>query len=252
MTQKNELLTMAIAALGETGLGLTQEEIAEELGGDIPQYPRIKIPSGGGIAFELPGEDPENPDIEKEIVGVVVWHHKSNVYWADSTDDSNTPPDCQSSDNILGAGTPGGNCKECPLNTFGSGEGGKGKACKNMEMLYILQPENLLPVVVSLPPTSLNNWRTYKTLLIGRGKKVNAVVTKITLSKKNSGGNDYSVANFKIAGNLDPETAKASTIYRQSVKDMLAQQAAEAVIRAESAPVDVEFTELPDDEVPFV
>ncbi|MCC3399702.1 hypothetical protein [Eubacterium callanderi] len=250
MTTKNELMTMEIAALGETGLGLTQEEIAEELGGDIPQYPRIKIPAGGGIAFEIPGEDPENPEIEKEIIGVVVWHHKSNAYWAVSSDD-NTPPDCLSHDGVQGIGSPGGSCKECPLNAFGSGEGGKGKACKNMELLYILQPENLLPVVVSLPPTSLNNWRTYKTLLISRGKKVNAVVTKITLSKKNTGGNDYSVANFKIAGNLNPETVGAATIYRQSIKDMLAQQAAEAMVQAESAPIDADFTEIPDDEVPF-
>ena len=46
------------------------------------------------------------------------------------------PPDCGSFDGITGTGTPGGICKNCPFNQFGSGEG-KSKACKNRRMLYL-------------------------------------------------------------------------------------------------------------------
>ena len=44
------------------------EALIEELGEDakIP-YDRVKIPSGGTTAFEVPSDDPDNPDIEKEI-----------------------------------------------------------------------------------------------------------------------------------------------------------------------------------------
>ena len=38
---------------------------------------RVKIPSGGGLAFELPGEDDENPESATEIVGVILDHHPS-------------------------------------------------------------------------------------------------------------------------------------------------------------------------------
>ena len=56
MTTKNELMTMEIAALGEAGLGLTQEEIAEELGGDIPQYPASKSLPAGALLLRSPAK----------------------------------------------------------------------------------------------------------------------------------------------------------------------------------------------------
>ena len=59
---------VAIAALNGAVGGLTAEEISEELDGATPRYSQVKIPSGGGIAFEVPGEDPESPDIKKDIM----------------------------------------------------------------------------------------------------------------------------------------------------------------------------------------
>ena len=213
---------MKIAALDTSEAMLSPEAIAEELGGDTPTYTRVKMPSGGGIAFEVPGDDPENPDVQKEIKGIIVWHHKSNAYWASGNTDTDTPPDCASLDGISGQGDPGNSCALCPYNEFGSGEGGRGKACKNMERLYILCEDNILPYVLALSPTSLNAWRNYKTMCITKGKRVCDVVTSITLSKReNSAGQPYSVAVFKISGPLSPEMARAAYEYRQGVKAMV-------------------------------
>ena len=38
------------------------ELFAEELDGLTPSFERIKIPAGGGLAFEVPGDDPDSPD----------------------------------------------------------------------------------------------------------------------------------------------------------------------------------------------
>lgn len=206
------------------GNGLTPEEIAEELGGDMPDYPRVKIPSGGAVVFEVPGDDPENPEPAKELCGVVVFHNKANAYWANS-ELSDAPPDCASDDGICGVGNPGGCCDTCPMNQMGSGEGGKGKACKNMERLFILMPGGFLPLSLSLPPTSLKAWRTYKTMLVSKSKRVCDVFTKITLTKKqNKAGQPYAEAVFKIGQALTPELAHKAYEYRQSVRAMLEAQ----------------------------
>ena len=44
------------------------EVIAEEMNGLTIEFDRVRIPSGGGLAFEIPGDDPDNPELAKEIV----------------------------------------------------------------------------------------------------------------------------------------------------------------------------------------
>ncbi len=40
----------------------TQEELAEDMDGLQMSFPRIKIPGGGALMFEIPSDDPENPE----------------------------------------------------------------------------------------------------------------------------------------------------------------------------------------------
>ena len=62
--------------------GAIAEAIAEEMDGlgTVP-FDRVKIPSGGGIAFELPGEDEDDAESATELVGVILFHHPVNAYW---------------------------------------------------------------------------------------------------------------------------------------------------------------------------
>lgn len=118
-----------------TGGDFSQEELAQDMDGLNIGFQRIKIPSGGQLQFEIPGENPDNPDYSKTLEGVIVYSHNSNGYWPGGYEDEekNVSPQCQSMDGKLGIGCPGGICADCPYNRFGSDTKGtgKGKACKN-------------------------------------------------------------------------------------------------------------------------
>ena len=197
--------------------------MAEELGEDaqIP-YDRIKIPSGGSTAFEIPGDDPDNPDIAKEIEGIIVYAQSINAYWEDAYDGSNNLPSCSSMDGKNGVDTSTGihSCKVCPLNEFGSGKNGKGKACKNMKRLYILRPGSPLPVILTLPPTSIKAYTDYVgRQIVTRGLRTHHVITRITLKKDVSGdGITYSKAQFSKVGRVPDDMKTALTNYFNSMK----------------------------------
>ena len=92
---KQELATVGENAIAAAGTENFLSEIAEEMDGlgDI-SFDSIKIPSGGGLAFEVPGDDPENPGIEKEICGVILVRRAANGYWKDTFNGENSMPDC--------------------------------------------------------------------------------------------------------------------------------------------------------------
>ena len=200
------------------------EAIAEEMDGlgSVP-FDRVKIPSGGGLAFEIPGEDGEDPQIATELVGVSLYHHPVNAYWKEKFAGGNEQPDCSSYDGKQGIDRETGECKdcsECPFNEFGSGENGSGKACKNMHRVYIVREGNPVPLIVTLPPTSIKSMRDYigKSIVL-KGMRSYDAVTKITLKKeKNATGINYSRAVFTFAGKLAPEKAAEAKAMAESIK----------------------------------
>lgn len=193
--------------------------MAEEMEGLQISFDRVKIPSGGGLAFEVPGENPDEPDATKEIIGVIVDHHPINVYWQSKYEGQNTPPDCSSIDGKCGTGIPGGDCKTCKLNEFGTAEDGKGKGCKNMHRVYLLRSGELFPILLTLPPTSLKSLADYLKRVITKGLKSYKVITKITLKKvQNSTGIAYSQAQFSVVAVLEIETSKQMETYSMNIK----------------------------------
>jgi len=149
-TQKNETLmeqnTFIFPELAADS-GFTQEELARDMDGLQLGFQRVKIPGGGSTQFELPGEDPDNPEEVKYLEGVIVDSHNANTRWPeDSEYDDNTPPVCQSPDGKLGYGDPGGICASCPHNQFGTGPKGRSKSCKNMRMIYLLRDGEYMPI----------------------------------------------------------------------------------------------------------
>lgn len=206
----------------------------------------IKIPSGGGIAFEVPGEDPDSPDMEKELVGVIVGHKPQNAYWQDAYSGENASPDCFSDDGKTGIDSSTGeviSCDTCPHNQFGSarnvqGQPTKGKACKNLHRIYLLQEGAMFPVIINLPPTSIKSFKDYlaKRLLL-KGKKPSQVLTKITLKKATSGdGITYSQCVFSKAGDLSNDIVKSLAATVALTKDLMA-------IKQQTAPQQVEQQE---------
>jgi hypothetical protein len=154
--------------------GELKEAVAEELDGlgTLP-FERAKIPSGGGLAFELPGETEDEPVMSTDLTGVLIHHHPVNAYWKEEYAGGNVQPDCSSHDGKQGVERETGeihDCSKCPHNQFGSGKNGSGKACKNIHRCYILQEGNPVPIILALPPTSLKYIRDYigKRILLQR------------------------------------------------------------------------------------
>lgn len=227
-----------------------RETLAEEMGenGDISvSFPTLKIPSGGGIAFNLP----DGESIAKTIDVVIVDRYKANAYWKSSFDGSNNPPDCFSPDGEIGFGFPGGFCESCPNNQFGSdARDGKGKACKNMIRAFILPEGEVLPWRVDVPPTSLRAFQNYISSVVMKGKHPYGVVTTIGLEQASSStGIKYSKLTFTLKGKLPANQVPISKGYSGSIK-MLTREEGRAVPAAQSAlpsPANVDVIE--DDEV---
>ena len=180
---------------------------------------KIKIPSGGMTAFEVPSEDGEGSDLVKEIEAVILYSHPANSYYTEAYKGGSNPPDCGSFDGITGTGTPGGICKNCPFNQFGSGEG-KSKACKNRRMLYLLRENEIFPLTLNLPTGTLKGFTKYVQTLLARGKRPNQVVTKISLRKASSAsGIDFSQAVFKVVRSLDAAEQKNIDAMADQMKD---------------------------------
>ena len=181
------------------------EAMAEELDGLDGGFERIKIPSAGSTVFEVPGENPNEPDAVKEFSAVILYHHPLFAYYKDKYTGGSNPPDCGSFDGVIGEGDPGGNCAKCPYNQFGSGENGS-KACKNRRRIYVLREGEIFPLLLSLPTGSLKEFSRYIKRLLSKGKKSNSVVTRFSLKKAvNSGGIAYSQAQFAVDRNLTAE-----------------------------------------------
>ena len=174
------------------------DTLNEELAGLTVSFDRIKIPSGGGTVFEIPGDDPDEPETVKEFSAVILYQHALNAYYKNEYTGGSNPPDCGSYDGFVGDGTPGGQCRSCPLNQYGSGKNGA-KACKNRRRLYLLREGDVFPMMLSLPTGSLKGFTRYLTRVVTRYGSSNAVVTRFTLKKASStAGIGYSQAQFPV------------------------------------------------------
>lgn len=222
MAKKNELAVTATNFNLVTLTGDMAETVAEEMDGlgTIP-FDRVKIPSGGGLAFEIPGEEEDDAETAQELIGVILDHGPVNAYWANKFAGGNEQPDCSSFDGKQGVDRITGeikDCATCPYNQFGSDNAGK--ACKNVRRVYILREDNPVPLILSLPPTSLKYMRDYigKRVIL-KGFRCWQVLTKITLKKeKSKDGITYSRAAFAFVDKLTPEQAQQAQAMRDMVK----------------------------------
>ena len=125
------------------GLDFGNDDLADDMEGLTLSFPKVKIPAGGSLQFELPTGDPENPEYVRFLQGIILFHHASGAYWPEGMEyDDNTVPLCSTVDGKQGYGTPGGTCAACELNRYGTATDGKGKACKNMRILYAVPDQD--------------------------------------------------------------------------------------------------------------
>ena len=197
----------------------SSDEIADDAAGLEATFLRIKIPSGGQTIFEIPNGDSDNPDYEKTLVGVILHGHPHNAYWEDSDNDESVPPDCFSVDGVCGVGMPGGVCQTCQFNQWKTGPNGKGKACKNMHVIYLLRSGDIAPIQFTLPPTSIKPYsKFFNEAFRLRRRATYGSVVEIGL-KRIEGDNDYSVATFKKLFDFDGEQLAVIRNYTHNFKN---------------------------------
>lgn len=220
-----------LPAMAEGEGEFTAEELAEDRDGLAMSFQRVKIPAGGIVQFELPSDDPDNPDYAKNLTGVVLYNHSTGAYWPEGDEyDDNVPPLCSSVDGKQGNGTPGGLCATCVLNRFGTASDGKGKACKNMRVLYLLRSGEYMPLQLTLPPTSIKPWREFlnQSFLL-RQRATYGSVIQIGLKKMSNGANDYSVATFRrlydFSGEELAQIRSHANNFKEQIKLILQQRA---------------------------
>ena len=241
MSKNNENTALAVQNPGFTAIANTDftAMVSDEMEGLDINIERIKIPSGGATVFELPGEDGES-DTVKEFSAVILCHQTLNAYYNSKYTGGNAPPDCSSLDGVIGIGSPGGNCKKCSHNQFGSGENGA-KACKNRRRIYLLREGEMFPMLLSLPTGSLKPFTKYLQLQLSKGRASNSIVTRFGLKKvTNKSGIAFSQAVFTLDRVLTPEEHTAV----QSMTEQVKEYAKQVGFDADAVTVDEETGEV--------
>ena len=188
------------------------EQQAKDPNFRIPNF-RARIPAGGGKAFDIITGDDDLDTSVPTFQGVISFCHATNALFDRSDDRMDKPPICQSSDGINGIDEDGvvKKCEDCPQNQWGSdSKGGEGKECKNMRRLYILADGCNIPLVMTLPPTSIRNWEDYRSTIAINRNVPSDVVTEFSLTSETSAqGKPYSIVKFKAVGALSNENRLA-------------------------------------------
>lgn len=208
------------------------EAMKANLSGSIRVFdlPRVKVPAGGGTQWEI--ETLEGTKGMSELIGIICYQHDARSYYIQSFEESGggSPPDCSSTDGVIGKGAPGGSCISCALAKFGSAKDGKGnptkgQACGAAKRLFLLTPHSAMPIMLQTPPTSLKALSKYMVQLIGAGCRYSDVLTRITLKKEKSDtGIVYSECEFSVVMETTPEGARkirrvTDPAHKKMVKD---------------------------------
>jgi len=208
----NEVLSLIDENLGKRGFS-------------ILSLPRIRVPSGGGLNFRV--DTAAGEELPRRIEGLITSWRSARLYWK-SRMVQGKPPDCTSTDGWKGVGDPGGNCQApCPFSLFGSsinmdGSRGSGQACKDIRQVLFLMPGEILPHLLSIPPTSVKGFDNYTLTLLSARAAYWSATTVMTLEKvRNDSGIEYSRILFRLGRRLQPNEKEIFKPYHLRMKDIL-------------------------------
>lgn len=182
-----------------------RELLAQTLGGgvlELADLDRIRMPTGGGLTFEVP--TPAGPESRPTITGVLVHVQQRRAYWAQAFDETGggTPPACQSADGITGIGEPGGACVLCPHAKFQDDEV---PACRLTAECVLFQPDESLPTILAASAGSVRPVTKYLLSLTKRRLRYSDVVTTFGLERmKSRRGILFSRLTCTMTGALEP------------------------------------------------
>ena len=190
-----------------------QEIVKEAVSGSgmtVFSLDRIKVPSAESSVWSVPTLMGNKP---QEFIDAVILHMvKSRSYWPDPIGvGPAVPPSCTSSDSIMGIGTPGGPCRKCPLAEFGTavkgnGKPAKGQACRQGRMMFILRPQDVIPLLLTIPPGSLKETDKFFMRFTQQDLSPKLVVMRFALKQtQNSEGTKYNQVEITMLRPLNTE-----------------------------------------------
>jgi hypothetical protein len=239
------------------GASALAEVWREEGGPDFqPDFPRIKVPAGGGTTWE----DRDDPTFQptRELRGVIVGHRPSTQLYLEKFEDSDEGgrrPDAWSNDGVvqvvpqetyekiaaLNAANgwslpfPSRNLAECPYNKFPK-DGGVVIPGRNTdtpvnssyrELFMVLHGSPApIPYLVRLSAASIPAWegrgKGYKGRLLTRGIRLASVETILTLTPEQGPGNViYSKVEFHPGRPLEPALLAQTTEFAAGLKPVI-------------------------------
>lgn len=221
----------------------------------------ITIAGGGAGVFKVlePGAE-ETTNGVQAIEGVILASHLVNVRWGHDygAREDGERPACRSMDGKTGVELETGethDCDACPYNQF-TEDGGR-KVCTNKRQLYIMREGDLLPMLLSLPPSSLKAYDNYRVLAsLTLRTPMSALVTRITLKNKTSAnGSEYSSPVFTAVSKLPVEEGKRMEAFARQIMDAAQRAGIEAEDVSQEAqqpaPAGGQFVQVDDDDLPF-
>lgn len=193
---------------------------------------REEAPGGNTIStrngkFSLGGDE-----LGDTMDVIVLGFAHLNTYYDTPYDKENpTPPECFAI-GMEGKGlTPhengpepqdeGEGCDACWANQFGSAERGRGKACKNQRRLVVMENVDELETaelaVMTLPVSSLKNWRGYiRELEKMHHRPPEGVITRFTFED----AEDYEYPVAELAETIDDPERLQATMERAETKEV--------------------------------
>jgi len=221
-------------------MSLSQDELTELFKANVGAQglspfllERIKIPASGSTTWLVPSLDGDVP--AKDIEGVVIHKKDPRVFWIKSIKEGSaggTPPECYSDEGIVGYGirdlseAPGRHdCLTCPMGQFRRNPDGTTvpPRCSQRMALFILRKEGVLPMMLILPPTSVQPMLRYFTSkLMQYKKRFFAVVTSLSLEKaRNPAGQEYAKVVPSYKRDLTNEEVSQIQTYISQIKPAL-------------------------------
>ncbi len=184
---------------------------------------RIKIPAGGGTSWEIPDLLEDTISI-KAFHGLILNFTHGRSFWEHGLDEGGLagPPNCISVDLDVGHGSPGGPCATCPKNEWESGRQGRGKACREKMMLFLLMENTFIPRVIQVPTTSIKVVRSFMLRLASEGIPFYSIIPEFTLKQvqQAGGGLNYSQMVITIKKGEDGKAEMLNVAEVERLKEL--------------------------------
>jgi len=189
---------------------------------------RAKNPSSDSVKWEIPSLLSDESESVSKMEGIIVYHKNTRAYYPNPYGKGEAEPQCSAQDAVNGVGNPGGTCHDCPLSAWGSkldkdNQPTRGQACMVRKHLFLLREGTRLPIMFSLPPTSLKSARMFFLELGDRDISYWKCITKLTLETSTKGPAPHPVFKFSMVGVLAEEAATVMDGYREMYEPWLSQ-----------------------------